>query len=131
MQDKPDRGEAAQLAEAPKQQMRIVSFYGDWICKCGRQNRLWDHCQCTQVVPCRDWVRGRCKYMDQCRSVPCPPGHHVAAGPAARFLSTCTSKSQRSALYWISRPTQRWANYGLPPCCSTDRLVYGIQLAPC
>ena len=130
MQDKPDKGEAAQLAETPKQQMRIVSFYGDWICKCGRQNRLWDHCPCTQVVPCRDWVRGRCKYMDQCRSVPCPPGHHGAAAPAASSL--CHLDLDLPKLYTrLDMPTH--SEMGNPWSCNLlqHRLLYGIRLAPC
>ena len=51
----------------PKQPMRIVSYFGDWICECGTQNRLWDTCECGQAGPCRDWVRGRCKYAGACR----------------------------------------------------------------
>ena len=47
--------------------MRIVSYFGDWICECGTQNRLWDTCECGQAGPCRDWVRGRCKYAGACR----------------------------------------------------------------
>lgn len=47
--------------------MRIVSYFGDWTCECGRQNRLWDTCKCQKAGPCRDWVRGRCKYGDECR----------------------------------------------------------------
>jgi hypothetical protein len=49
--------------------LRIVSYFGDWLCECGRQNRLWDTCKCAKAGPCRDWVRGRCKYGDACRSV--------------------------------------------------------------
>ena len=47
--------------------MRIVSYFGDWQCECTAQNRLWDTCSCGKVGPCRDWVRGRCKYQDNCR----------------------------------------------------------------
>ena len=53
--------------EAAVPKMRIVSYFGDWICECGRQNRLWDTCKCQKAGPCRDWVRGRCKYNDECR----------------------------------------------------------------
>ncbi len=53
--------------EAALPKMRIVSYFGDWICECGRQNRLWDTCKCQKAGPCRDWVRGRCKYGDECR----------------------------------------------------------------
>ena len=126
MQDKPDKAQAAQLAETPKQQMRIVSFYGDWICECGRQNRLWDHCQCTQVVPCRDWVRGRCKYMDQCRSVPCPPGHHVfCSGACCKIYHL----NQSSILDWIGLSTQRWATHGLATYLTARTPVGGTRLA--
>jgi hypothetical protein len=33
--------------------MRIVGYYGDWICFCSEVNKLWDTCQCGQQAPCR------------------------------------------------------------------------------
>lgn len=48
-------------------EMRIITFYGDWMCFCNKVNRLWDTCVCGQIPPCRDWVRGRCTYKDRCR----------------------------------------------------------------
>ena len=65
---------------APRAQMRIVSYYGDWVCECGQQNRLWDTCACGQSGPCRDWVRGRCKYAAACRFS--HPPFELPAGPA-------------------------------------------------
>ncbi len=47
--------------------MRIITYYGDWNCYCGKINRLWDTCACGQIPPCRDWVRGRCTYGERCR----------------------------------------------------------------
>ncbi|KAL4853977.1 Inactive ubiquitin carboxyl-terminal hydrolase 53 [Chlorella vulgaris] len=52
--------------------MRVVGYYGDWLCFCGAGNKLWDTCACGQHPPCRDWVRGICKYTDGCR-FPHPP----------------------------------------------------------
>ena len=49
-------------------EVAIVNYGGDWVCTCGQQNSLWDACPCGQGGPCRDWVRGRCKYGDECRS---------------------------------------------------------------
>ena len=57
--------EKSKDASAPK--MRIVAYNGDWSCECGKVNRLWDTCSCGQAGPCRDWVRGRCKYGQECR----------------------------------------------------------------
>lgn len=57
--------EKGKESAAPK--MRIVAYNGDWCCECGKQNRLWDTCACGQAGPCRDWVRGRCKYGQECR----------------------------------------------------------------
>ena len=48
-------------------EMRIITYYGDWNCHCGKINRLWDTCACGQIPPCRDWVRGRCTYGERCR----------------------------------------------------------------
>ncbi|KAL4433793.1 hypothetical protein ABPG75_000234 [Micractinium tetrahymenae] len=47
--------------------MRVVGYFGDWLCFCGEVNKLWDTCSCGQAPPCRDWVRGICKYVDTCR----------------------------------------------------------------
>lgn len=47
--------------------MKVVNYYGDWSCYCGKINKLWDACTCGQIPPCRDWVRGRCTYKDRCR----------------------------------------------------------------
>ncbi|CAK0744637.1 hypothetical protein CVIRNUC_001563 [Coccomyxa viridis] len=60
-----DNLEKGKESAAPK--MRIVAYNGDWCCECGKQNRLWDTCACGQAGPCRDWVRGRCKYGQECR----------------------------------------------------------------
>ena len=57
--------EKSKDASAPK--MRIVAYNGDWSCECSKVNRLWDTCSCGQAGPCRDWVRGRCKYGQECR----------------------------------------------------------------
>ncbi|KAK9864724.1 hypothetical protein WJX84_007033 [Apatococcus fuscideae] len=70
----------------PKDQTRIVSYYGDWLCNCGTKNRLWDACACGQANPCRDWVRGRCKYAT-CRFLHPPfdlPAGPIPASPIAR-----------------------------------------------
>ena len=56
-----------QIAATTVPQVRIVTYTGDWMCTCGQQNRLWDACDCGKGGPCRDWVRGRCKYGDECR----------------------------------------------------------------
>ncbi len=29
--------------------MRIVSYFGHWICNCGKESALWDTCACGQV----------------------------------------------------------------------------------
>ena len=62
-------GPQEQERSAPLQagMMRVVSHAGDWQCECGAQSRLWDTCACGRVGPCRDWVRGRCKYQENCR----------------------------------------------------------------
>ena len=66
MQDKPEKA----VPEPPKQQLRIVSYQGEWVCECGRKGKLWDNpCSCGLAGPCRDWVRGRCSYGDQCRYI--------------------------------------------------------------
>ena len=57
--------EKSKDGSAPK--MRIVAYNGDWSCECSKVNRLWDTCACSQAGPCRDWVRGRCKYGQECR----------------------------------------------------------------
>jgi hypothetical protein len=33
--------------------MRVVGYYGDWLCFCGAGNKLWDTCACGQHPPCR------------------------------------------------------------------------------
>lgn len=54
-QEKEEAEEAppAGSAAAPKaaSQMRIVSYFGHWLCDCGRENALWDRCSCGQVPP--------------------------------------------------------------------------------
>ncbi|KAK9819988.1 hypothetical protein WJX72_004826 [[Myrmecia] bisecta] len=62
---KENRDKEKEAAEQPAI-MRIVSYYGDWVCECGLRSRLWDTCECGRVGPCRDWVRGRCAY-ETCR----------------------------------------------------------------
>lgn len=63
----PNSSRGVSLERTPLQEMRIVTYYGDWLCQCGCSNRLWDTCQCGQIPPCRDWVRGRCTYGNRCR----------------------------------------------------------------
>ena len=94
----------------------IVSYGGDWRCTCGAQNCLWDACPCGKGGPCRDWVRGRCKYGDECRWAPlaqaaaaggiCSAGvpPHGAASPLPAPLACqasgqrcCTAAAQASA----------------------------------
>jgi hypothetical protein len=29
--------------------MRIVSYFGHWICNCGKESALWDTCACGQA----------------------------------------------------------------------------------
>ena len=36
-------------AGAPPSSMRIVSYFGHWICNCGKESALWDTCACGQV----------------------------------------------------------------------------------
>jgi hypothetical protein len=83
-QDKEEAGPSAAPALA-RPQMRVVSYYGHWLCNCGRENALWDVCSCGQAAPCRDWVRGRCEYK-ACRCA-------VPAFPACLSfsLSVCPS----------------------------------------
>eukprot|EP00208_Stichococcus_sp_RCC1054_P002912 CAMPEP_0206142900 /NCGR_PEP_ID=MMETSP1473-20131121/18579_1 /ASSEMBLY_ACC=CAM_ASM_001109 /TAXON_ID=1461547 /ORGANISM="Stichococcus sp, Strain RCC1054" /LENGTH=3025 /DNA_ID=CAMNT_0053538067 /DNA_START=97 /DNA_END=9174 /DNA_ORIENTATION=+ len=60
---------AATMTAAPQpavSSMRIVSYFGHWLCHCGKESALWDKCVCGQVGPCRDWVRGRCQYGAKC-----------------------------------------------------------------
>eukprot|EP00887_Chlorella_sp_A99_P005124 scaffold25.g5124.t1 len=64
-------GARAAAPPPPREVMRIVGFYGDWLCGCGEVQKLWDTCACGQQPPCRDWVRGICKY-GACR-FPHPP----------------------------------------------------------
>lgn len=47
----PEAEDAAASAEKakPQSQMRIVSYFGHWLCDCGRENALWDRCVCGQV----------------------------------------------------------------------------------
>lgn len=33
--------------------MRVIGYYGDWLCFCGDVNKLWDTCACGQAPPCR------------------------------------------------------------------------------
>jgi len=82
-QDKPEKS----VPEPPKQQLRIVTYFGDWVCKCGRQGKLWDNpCSCGLAGPCRDWVRGRCSYGDQCRCPPLPTNLFSSLLPAVVFV---------------------------------------------
>lgn len=46
-EEAPPPGSAA--APKPNSQMRIVSYFGHWLCDCGRENALWDRCACSQV----------------------------------------------------------------------------------
>ena len=40
---------AAPEGGAPTLSMRIVSYFGHWICSCGKESALWDTCACGQV----------------------------------------------------------------------------------
>jgi hypothetical protein len=48
-------GSDAALMKPPgaRELMRIIGYYGDWICFCSEVNKLWDTCQCGQQPPCR------------------------------------------------------------------------------
>ena len=37
------------LLPPPSQAMRIVSFFGHWLCNCGKESALWDTCVCGQA----------------------------------------------------------------------------------
>ena len=64
---KPGHGQLTIKTDGRDCEMRIITYYGDWNCHCGKINRLWDTCACGQIPPCRDWVRGRCTYGERCR----------------------------------------------------------------
>lgn len=43
---------AATMTAAPQpavSSMRIVSYFGHWLCHCGKESALWDKCVCGQV----------------------------------------------------------------------------------
>lgn len=87
--------------------MRIITYYGDWNCYCGKINRLWDTCACGQIPPCRDWVRGRCTYQDRCRfchppfelpdSLPCPKSPIAKPGVDAIVYKTARDPEASAA----------------------------------
>jgi hypothetical protein len=56
VEEAPPPGSAA--APKPNSQMRIVSYFGHWLCDCGRENALWDRCACSQVRRTEPSARG-------------------------------------------------------------------------
>ncbi|KAK9809368.1 hypothetical protein WJX73_009107 [Symbiochloris irregularis] len=87
--------EKEKVAQEQAPTMRIVSHFGDWQCSCGLTSRLWDACSCGRVGPCRDWVRGRCKYQEACRFEH-PP--FDLRGPAPSSPVACPSPE---ATLWV------------------------------
>jgi hypothetical protein len=72
--------------------MKVVTQSGDWICRCNRNNKLWDACVCGQSPPCRDWVRGQCVYKDKCRFA-----HPPFAIPTTTTATTTTTTTNSSS----------------------------------
>eukprot|EP00887_Chlorella_sp_A99_P005120 scaffold25.g5120.t1 len=54
-----------------REDIRFVSWDGDWLCHCGVVNPLKSRCQnpqCRQGQPCRDWFWGKCAKRSLCRN---------------------------------------------------------------
>ncbi len=79
---------AAAAEEEVEEEMRIVSYYGDWVCFCGHTNRLWDTCVCGQIPPCRCVAgRGRAPGDGCCISV--LRGAGVLSSKTLCYLARC------------------------------------------
>lgn len=72
---------AATMTAAPQpssSSMRIVSYFGHWLCHCGKESALWDKCVCGQASTS----------IASCRAAPCTRSlQHLAdagATPAPR-----------------------------------------------
>ncbi|KAL4450736.1 hypothetical protein ABPG77_001092 [Micractinium sp. CCAP 211/92] len=60
--------------------VRVVSWIGEWVCPCGDRHFMQHPCSaCGYPSPCRDWLRGSCKYGTTCQ-YPHPP-FDLPSGP--------------------------------------------------
>ena len=93
-EEAPPPGSAA--APKPNSQMRIVSYFGHWLCDCGRENALWDRCACSQVR------EEGCLHPQSALCCGGASPHHPALGRLSCLLPDVFLKYPRGSLAFYS-----------------------------